>query len=609
MSSSALLNDEPRLQQSSIYENEYTYLTTKRDDLATIIGTMNASKVLPNSQLTNEHSDGAKLAYAAKIYNEQGKAKAQEYLDANNLNKTIVDTSRYGIMVRDNTSGKYTLGLRGMNPLDSRDIFNVSQQLLGVDESRGIAEAMIQKVGAENVEVRGFSMGGSTALDLCLDYNLPGVLYDPPINLRHILKNSLAVRERSNTIEIVRNPENVISSGTMFRNVSMYPQYEVSVVPTGSTGLVESHKLVPNFTRDQVEDFHQSAVEMVRRANFKAQADTMIDMKKAMNEGQTFTEFYRELNSRDGRPSGVDVDVDGVFGKLGVRVNRNSALVRMWNILGGQFTESETAHLNTTPTGGEAPELYVDEDTINLIRQDDFEEADRIAQDIFDNGVSSLENTEVAANPAVKASMFETLAEQAHPTALGVGLVAAIAGGEVSNLIDPSGSFGRGDRFGVDAHQALSGGLGAFGTELGMAGMSGAALGVEALPIVGAGAIGAVAGTEAQGGIYTALDQLGANSDTKQSLSDIGGGAVGGAVFSGVSIAGAAAMGAEVGSAGGLVGIGVGALVGGLFGLGAYALGKMSHHEDKKKPPPPPPPPSPRYTPPQPVINNNIAYQ
>ena len=333
----------------------------------------------------------------------------------------------------------------------------------------------------------------------------------------------------------------------------------------------------------------------------------MIDMKRAMNEGQTFTEFYRELNSRDGRPSGVDVDVDGVFGKLGVRVNRNSALVRMWNILGGQFTESETAHLNTTPSSGDAPELYVDEDTMDLIRQDDFEEADRIAQDIFDNGVSSLENTEVAANPAVKASIFETLAEQAHPTALGVGLVAAIAGGELSNLIDPSGSFGRGDRFGVDAHQALSGGLGAFGTELGMAGMSGAALGVEALPIVGAGAIGAVAATETQGGIYTALDQMGANSDTKQSLSDIGGGAVGGAVFSGVSIAGAAAMGAEVGSAGGLVGIGVGALVGGLFGLGAYALGKMSHHEDKKKPPQPTP--SPRYTPPQPVTNNNIAYQ
>ena len=95
-----LLNDvQPRLRTNTIYENEYTYLTTKRDDLSVIIGTMNASKVLPNSQLTDAHSDAAKLAYAAKVNNEQGRVKAQEYLDANDLNKTIVDANRYGIMV------------------------------------------------------------------------------------------------------------------------------------------------------------------------------------------------------------------------------------------------------------------------------------------------------------------------------------------------------------------------------------------------------------------------------------------------------------------------------------------------------------------------------
>ena len=53
----------------------------------------------------------------------------------------------------------------------------------------------------------------------------------------------------------------------------MFPQYEVSVVPTGSSGLIESHKLVPNFTKNQVEDFHASAMDMMRRGNFKAQTD------------------------------------------------------------------------------------------------------------------------------------------------------------------------------------------------------------------------------------------------------------------------------------------------------------------------------------------------
>lgn len=490
MSANTLLHDvQPRLQTNSMYENEYTYLTTKRDDLSVIIGTMNASKVLPNSQLTEAHSDGAKLCYAAKVFNEQGKVKAQEYLDANGLNKTIVDTSRYHVMVKDRTTGKYTLGGRGMNPLDGQDLINVSKQILGVNESRRIAGEMIEKVGAENVELRGFSMSAADFFDASLDYNIDAILYDPPLNLRHILKNSLATGERSNTIELVRNPENVISSGTMFRNVSLFPQYEVTVVPTGASGLLESHKLVPNFTRNQVEDFHQSAVELQRRGTYKAQADTMIDMKKAMNFRETFTEFMRDLSP---------VDVNGE--QLGVRVNRSSALVRMWEMLGGDFTESETKHLNAAKTAGEPTEIIVDEETIDLIRVDRFDEAENVAQDIFDQGVSSMNGTDIANHPAVKASMFETLAEQAHPTALGVGLFGAILGGEISNLIDPSGSMGRHDRIGVDEHSALSGGLGAFGTELGMAGMGGTAVGGEILPVLAAGALGAIFGTETQVG-------------------------------------------------------------------------------------------------------------
>jgi len=287
-----------------------------------------------------------------------------------------------------------------MNPVDGRDYVNVSKQILGVNESRKIAEEMLEKVSGD-VEVRGFSMGANDAFDLALDYNIDAILYDPPLNLRHILKNSLATGERSNTIELVRNPENVISSsGTMFRNVSMFPLYEVSVVPTGSSGLMESHRLVPNFTRNQVEDFHQSAVELQRRGTYKAQADTMIDMKKAMNLRETFTEFMRNLSP---------VDVNGE--QLGVRVNRNSALVRMWEVLGGDFTESETKHLNTAKTAGEPTEIIVDEETIDLIRVDRFDEAESVAQDIFDLGVSSMEGTDIANHPAVKASMFETLAE------------------------------------------------------------------------------------------------------------------------------------------------------------------------------------------------------
>ena len=130
----------------------------------------------------------------------------------------------------------------------------------------------------------------------------------------------------------------------------------------------------------------------------------MIDMKKAMNFRETFTEFMRDLSP---------VDVNGE--QLGVRVNRSSALVRMWEMLGGDFTESETKHLNAAKTAGEPTEIIVDEETIDLIRVDRFDEAESVAQDIFDQGVSSMNGTDIANHPAVKASMFETLADQAHP--------------------------------------------------------------------------------------------------------------------------------------------------------------------------------------------------
>ena len=332
-------------------------------------------------------------------------------------------------------------------------------------------------------------------------------------------------------------------------------------------------------------------MELQRRGTLKAQADTMIDMKKAMNANEGFTEFMRDLSP-----------VDVIGDRLGVRVNTNSALVRMWEELGGTFTEGETQHITTAKTSGEPTEIIVGDELLDLIQNNSFEEAEGVSQNIFESGVTSMEATDIATHPAVKASMFETLAEQAHPTALGVGLFGALLGGEISNLIDPSGSMGRNDRIGVDEHSALSGGLGAGFTELGMAGMGGTALGIEALPVVAGGALGAIAGTETQVGIYEALDKAGANTDTKQSLSDIGGGAVGGAVFSGTSVLGAVAMG-SVALAPETMGLSivVGGLVGSLFGLGAYAYGKLSHHEEA--------PPASNYTPPKPVLNKYLVTE
>ena len=155
-------------------------------------------------------------------------------------------------------------------------------------------------------------------------------------------------------------------------------------------------------------------MELQRRGTLKAQADTMIDMKKAMNANESFTEFMRELSP-----------VDVIGDRLGVRVNNNSALVRMWKELGGTFTEGETQHITTAKTSGEPTEIIVGDELLDLIQNNSFEEAEGVSQNIFESGVSYMEATDIANHPAVKASMFETLGESIHPNALSVGIFGA----------------------------------------------------------------------------------------------------------------------------------------------------------------------------------------
>ena len=113
-------------------------------------------------------------------------------------------------------------------------------------------------------------------------------------------------------------------------------------------------------------------MELQRRGTLKAQADTMIDMKKAMNANESFTEFMRELSP-----------VDVIGDRLGVRVNNNSALVRMWKELGGTFTEGETQHITTAKTSGEPTEIIVGDELLDLIQNNSFEEAEGVSQNIF----------------------------------------------------------------------------------------------------------------------------------------------------------------------------------------------------------------------------------
>ena len=153
------------------------------------------------------------------------------------------------------------------------------------------------------------------------------------------------------------------------------------------------------------------------------------------------------------------------------------------------------------------------------------------------------------------------IARGLHPSNLLVGLGSgALASVAMSKYVDPVLKQDKDSDLRTAEEGALTGAI------------TSSVLGTALLPETIAGASGYVAGKEATQGIYKGIKSLGGNEDTALSLSDIGGGAAGGAA-AGLTgtIAASALAGSAIGPEGTLIGAGVGAILGG----GAYALGKL----------------------------------
>jgi len=153
------------------------------------------------------------------------------------------------------------------------------------------------------------------------------------------------------------------------------------------------------------------------------------------------------------------------------------------------------------------------------------------------------------------------IARAVHPSnlivGLGSGVLAKVA---MSKYVDPVLKQDKDSDIRTAEEGALTGAI------------TSSVLGTALAPEVASGAVGYVAGKEATEGIYKGIKSLGGNEDTALSLSDIGGGAAGGAAagFTGTVVASALA-GSAIGPEGTVLGAGVGALLGGA----AYGLGKL----------------------------------
>ena len=116
-------------------------------------------------------------------------------------------------MLRDNETGKYTLALRGMRVDNPRDIWNASQLASGTNESKRVANEMIDKIeaggGGEVERVVGHSMGGSDTMDNSMERDIPGTAFDAPVSPRMVLKNTFSMSGPKADLELILTTQKI----------------------------------------------------------------------------------------------------------------------------------------------------------------------------------------------------------------------------------------------------------------------------------------------------------------------------------------------------------------------------------------------------------------
>jgi len=236
----------------------------------------------------------------------------------------------------------------------------------------------------------------------------------------------------------------------------------------------------------------------------------------------------------------------------------------LWEKSGGTLTEGEKE--GYTPA-----ETFNTDTTINSFVNDSANERLNTLQEhanqqsAMEGELNALDNSGVRGG----SSYAMDIARGIHPSNLALGLAGSIAS---DKLWDRYGDkvLGEQSDFTRTAEKGATAGA-----------LTSTLLGTALLPEAVAGASGYVATKYTTEGIASGLKSLGANTDTQESLSSIGGGAVGGgtAGFLGALTAGAISG----GEAGGVAGLGVasaetgliGAGIGAVIGAGAYGIGKL----------------------------------
>jgi len=186
--------------------------------------------------------------------------------------------------------------------------------------------------------------------------------------------------------------------------------------------------------------------------------------------------------------------------------------------------------------------------------------------------------------PSESAGFKEHFGEAINPVSMGAGMLVGLGVDKALDYLDPADDAdGKPRKQAITGvkREALSGALTGGLMYGGTTALGGTSIGF--LPEVVAGSAGYVAGAETGKLVSSGIKKLGGNQDEQDLGADTIGGLAGGAVGAGALIGGATLYGAELGSAGGIVGLGIGAGVGLLGGTLAFGVSEIVKHKNDIK--------------------------
>ena len=302
------------------------------------------------------------LAHSVKASYEEYKKKggANEYYEKNDI-PLVVDEELTNpeAVVSVRPDGKAIVSFRGTK--DTMDVLEDINAVGGKEaysiqmpKARKLVREAIGKYGEENVELAGHSWGGFKAGKIGGERGLKTTTFNPLL-----------------TPEIQQGGLHKILR-TNYDPVSILTQHDDVI----KTKVGKNPHTLDNFL---VKEADTDAIALQRQGQIDGELLIASDMKDAIKEGKSFTEFISEFSPADSKN-----------GELSSRMFKGSNFDELWKMSGGEYSPEEQEHFKRYPTGTKERDTIISADDIN-----DFQESQASVR-----GVQFEDITDEANSPA-----------------------------------------------------------------------------------------------------------------------------------------------------------------------------------------------------------------